>query len=200
MKNDLTPDSCQNAIVIGSWRRASKPNSRSLVGVPFRKTIALQHPTLFKRRPYSGRKVDLASIWVSILASNCWFGGWLGSQTDGSQSMNEESPTRASARDKEAKGNASLRAQGEIFKTLQDMSLDWMSCATTEVDLGLKLSNNLIAAHSLPDAIAAYADWMSKEMEARGEDARRMSAYGQKFMATGSRLLSNAWLNGNAMS
>jgi hypothetical protein len=42
------------------------------------------------------------------------------------------------------------------------MSRDWMARATAEVELGLKLSKNLSSAHSVPDAIAAYQEWLSE--------------------------------------
>jgi len=72
------------------------------------------------------------------------------------------------------------------------MSHDWIACATTEFELGLKLSNNLIAARSIPDAVSAYGEWLSEEMRARAEDARRMMSHGQRFMDSSSQLLSNA--------
>jgi len=59
----------------------------------------------------------------------------------------------------------------EFFNALQQMSRDWMGRATAEVELGLKLSKNLTAAHSVPDAITAYQEWLSDEMNARAEDA-----------------------------
>ena len=92
-------------------------------------------------------------------------------------------------------GNASFQVQGEFFNTLQEMSRDWMARATTEVELGVKLSNRLSAARSVPDAIAAYQEWFSEEMGARAEDARRLMSNGQKFMDTSTRLLSNGWSN-----
>jgi hypothetical protein len=90
-------------------------------------------------------------------------------------------------------GNASFQVQGEFFNTLQEMSRDWMACATSEIELGVKLSNRLSAARSVPDAIAAYQEWLSEEMGARAEDARRLMSNGQKFMDTSTRLLSNGW-------
>jgi hypothetical protein len=53
----------------------------------------------------------------------------------------------------------------------------------------------LTAAHSVPDAMAAYQEWLSEEIGARTEDARRLMSNGQKFMETSSRLLSNGWIN-----
>jgi hypothetical protein len=88
-------------------------------------------------------------------------------------------------------GNASLQAQSEFFDMLQEMNRDWMAHATAEVMLGLKLSEKLGAARSVPDAIAAYQEWLKEEMGARAEDAQRLMSNGQKFMDTSSRLLSN---------
>ena len=90
-------------------------------------------------------------------------------------------------------GNASFQVQGEFFNTLQEMSRDWMARVTAEVELGVKLSNRLTTARSVPDAIAAYQEWLSEEMDARAEDARRLMSNGQKFMDTSIRLLSNGW-------
>ena len=77
----------------------------------------------------------------------------------------------------------------EFFNALQEMSRDWMGRATAEVELGLKLSKKLTDAHSVPDAITAYQEWLSEEMNARAEDARRLMTKGQEFMATSSRLM-----------
>ena len=60
----------------------------------------------------------------------------------------------------------------EFFNALEEMSRDWMGRATAEVELGLTLSKKLTAAHSVPDAITAYQEWLSEEMNARAEDAR----------------------------
>jgi hypothetical protein len=57
----------------------------------------------------------------------------------------------------------------EFFNTLQEMSRDWM--ATAEVELNLKLSKKLTAAHSVPDAVAAYQEWLS-ERSARARKTR----------------------------
>ncbi len=82
-------------------------------------------------------------------------------------------------------------AGSEFFNTLQEMSRDWMERASVEVEHGLKLSKNLSAAHSVPEAITAYQEWLNEEMDACAEDARRLMSSGQKFMDASSRLLSN---------
>jgi hypothetical protein len=87
------------------------------------------------------------------------------------------------------------QAGSEFFNTLQEMSRDWMVRATAEVELSLKLSKKLTAAHSVPDAFAAYQEWLNEEMGARAEDARLLMSNGQKFMDTSSRFLSSGWTN-----
>jgi hypothetical protein len=81
----------------------------------------------------------------------------------------------------------------EFFNTLQEMSRDWMARATAEVELNLKLSKKLTAAHSVPDALAAYQEWLNEEVGARAEDARLLMSSGQKFMDASSRFLSTGW-------
>jgi hypothetical protein len=59
------------------------------------------------------------------------------------------------------------------------------------------LSKKLTDAHSVPDAITAYQEWLSEEMNARAEDARLLMSNGQKFMDATSRFLSSGWTNAN---
>jgi hypothetical protein len=63
--------------------------------------------------------------------------------------------------------------------------------------LGLKLSKKLTDAHSVPDAITAYQEWLSEEMNARAEDARLLMSNGQKIIDASSRLLSDSWTSGS---
>ncbi|MGC2075063.1 MAG: hypothetical protein WA728_03315 [Xanthobacteraceae bacterium] len=81
----------------------------------------------------------------------------------------------------------------EFFNTLQEMNRNWMARATAEFELNLKLSKKLTAAHSVPDAVAAYHEWLSEEAGARAEDARVLMSSGQKFMDASSRFLSHNW-------
>jgi sugar-specific transcriptional regulator TrmB len=90
-------------------------------------------------------------------------------------------------------GDATLQAQNEFLKTLEEMNREVMSRMAAEVERGVKLSTKLSAARSLPDAAAAYQEWMSEEMNARSEDARRFMDNSQKFMNTSTKFLSNGW-------
>lgn len=95
-------------------------------------------------------------------------------------------------------GTATLQAQSEFLKTLEEIGRHWVTCATGEVEISLKLSKKLTAAHTVPDAMSAYQEWLSDEMNARADDAKRFMTNGQKFMDTGARLLSNNWSAANA--
>jgi negative regulator of replication initiation len=90
-------------------------------------------------------------------------------------------------------GDAALEAQSHFLKTLEEMSREAMACASAEVERGLKLSKKLSAAQSVSDAVAAYQEWLSEEMNARSEDARRFMTNSQAFMSNGSKAFTNGW-------
>ena len=88
---------------------------------------------------------------------------WLGSQPAKGITM---------AKEEARPGRSTNPAGSEFFNTLQEMRRDWMARATAEIELSLKLSKKLTAADSVPDALAAYQEWLNEEMSARAEDAR----------------------------
>ena len=96
-------------------------------------------------------------------------------------------------------GDAAVEAQNQFLKTLEEMSREAVACATAEIERGLKLSKKLSSAHSVTDAVAAYQEWLSEEMTARSEDARRFMSNSQSFMSTSSKAFSNGW-SGMGMS
>jgi negative regulator of replication initiation len=90
-------------------------------------------------------------------------------------------------------GDAAMDAQNHFIKTLEEMSREAMACASAEIERGLQLSKKLSAAQSISDAVAAYQEWLSEEMTARSEDARRFMSNSQAFMTNGSKAFSNGW-------
>jgi hypothetical protein len=80
-----------------------------------------------------------------------------------------------------------------LLGAFQEIRRHWMGRAMAEVELGLKLSTKLCEAHSVPDAMTAYQEWWSEEINARTEDARRLTTKGQEFMAASTRILSAGW-------
>ena len=90
-------------------------------------------------------------------------------------------------------GDATRQAQDEFARTFEEMSRAVMSRATAEIELGVKLTQRLGAARSLPDVMSAYQEWLSEEMNARSEDAHQFMTNSQKFIAASTRLFSNGW-------
>jgi hypothetical protein len=96
----------------------------------------------------------------------------------------------------ETRSDSSTNPAGsEFFNTLEEMRREWIARATAEVELSLKLSKKLTDAHSVPDAVAAYQEWLNDEMGARAGDARLLMSNGQKLVDTTSRFLSSGWTN-----
>jgi hypothetical protein len=83
--------------------------------------------------------------------------------------------------------HAGLRVQTEMLDALQVISRDWMTCATSETELALNLPHRLAGARTLPEAIAAYQQWLNEWLTMCNEDGRRLVADGQKFMTSGVR-------------
>jgi vacuolar-type H+-ATPase subunit E/Vma4 len=81
--------------------------------------------------------------------------------------------------------------QTEFAKTLDVISRAAMSRATAEMELGLKLSQKLSTARSPTDALSAYQEWLTDEMNARTEDTRQFMTNCQRFITEGTRFLSN---------
>ncbi|MFY9839196.1 MAG: hypothetical protein WAK55_22505 [Xanthobacteraceae bacterium] len=86
--------------------------------------------------------------------------------------------------------------QNEFAKTLDVMSRAAMSRATAEIELGLKLSQKLIAARSPVDTMSAYQEWLTEEMNARTEDARQFITNCQRFTVEGARFFCTAGRTG----
>ena len=90
-------------------------------------------------------------------------------------------------------GDTTLQVQDEFAKTCEEMGRVVMSRATAQIEMASKLTEKLRAAHSLPDVVSAYQEWLSAEMNACSEDARQIMTNSQKFMTTSTRLFSNGW-------
>jgi len=88
-------------------------------------------------------------------------------------------------------GDATRQAQDVFARTFEEMSRAVVSRATAEIELGVRLTQRLSAARSLPDVVSAYQEWLSEEMNARSEDARQFMTGSQKFITASTRFFSN---------
>ncbi len=92
-------------------------------------------------------------------------------------------------KERTSSGQSSDLPGSELFETFREMSRNWIERASAEAELGFKLTKDLNAARSVPDAVAACQEWLTKEMDSRAEDARQFMSDGQKLMDTNARLL-----------
>jgi hypothetical protein len=88
--------------------------------------------------------------------------------------------------------HAGLRMQTEMLDALQSMSRNWMASATSEAELALNLPGRLAGARTMPEAVAAYQEWLNEWVTMCNEDGRRLAADGQKFMTSGVRCFTSA--------
>ncbi len=58
-------------------------------------------------------------------------------------------------REQTSSGQSSDLAGSELFETLQEIGRNWIERVSAEAERGSKLSKDLIAVHSMPDAVAA---------------------------------------------
>jgi hypothetical protein len=63
-----------------------------------------------------------------------------------------------------------------------EIRAEWLSRATSEVELVTKLMEKITAARSMYDAMAAYQEWMSGRMDRFEEDNRRLWGQTRKAM------------------
>jgi hypothetical protein len=101
-------------------------------------------------------------------------------------------------KERTSSGQSSDLFGSELFETFREMGRNWIDRASAEAELGFKLSKDLNAARSMPDAVAACQEWLTKEMDSRAEDARQFMSDGQKLMDTSTRLLTNGWTSAGA--
>jgi hypothetical protein len=86
---------------------------------------------------------------------------------------------------------ALVNAQTELFDRLQDTNRRWLDRMQAEANLASEFATKLTSARSIPDAMTACRDWASRRFELMAEDVKHVLDDTQKFMQTGSRLLSN---------
>jgi len=93
----------------------------------------------------------------------------------GSKSQTRSHATPAAIGDISHKNlEACIGMQKGMLDALGEFNHDWSERAAAEVQLVSNLANNLAAARSVPEAAAAYQEWMSRRMEMLAEDGRRL--------------------------
>lgn len=86
-----------------------------------------------------------------------------------------------------------LNAQTEFFDKLTETNRQWFDRVQSEAALSSELTSKLVAARSVPEAMAAWQEWSARRLEAMAEDGKHLFSDAQKFAETSVRLLSNGW-------
>jgi hypothetical protein len=88
--------------------------------------------------------------------------------------------------------------QTELIKRFQEANQSWFERVQSEANLASDLAVKLTEARSIPETTTAFQEWTSRHNEMAAGDAKRILAEGQKFMETGTHLLSKVWLPNRA--
>src|SRR5262249_21987406 len=87
--------------------------------------------------------------------------------------------------------DAVMQGHKETLETIEHIIQHWLDRATEEGRLASELSIKLTSARSVPDATAAYRDWLDQRMRLFAEDSRQILSGCQKFAKSGSHFISN---------
>jgi hypothetical protein len=88
----------------------------------------------------------------------------------------------------------------EFMKVWDAIREEWVARIKSEADLATELMEKLRTAGSVPAAMTAYQEWMSRRMERFAEDSRRFWTDAQKLMETSARMVSQpgSWIPGRS--
>jgi hypothetical protein len=90
------------------------------------------------------------------------------------------------------KGAENLAAmQKEWLETLEHARHGWASHFEAEATLGSDFATKVTAAKAVPDAAAAYQEWMTGRMELLSKEWQKAVEDGQKFMNAFSTIAGN---------
>jgi hypothetical protein len=78
--------------------------------------------------------------------------------------------------------------QKEWMETLEHARRGWAAHLEAEAKLGADFATKLMAAKAVPDAAAAYHDWMIRRMELVSKEWQKAVGDGQKFMSAFTRI------------
>ena len=89
----------------------------------------------------------------------------------------------------------------ELFNSLNETSRRWLGCFEAEAKLTSELAAKLTAARSLPDVMAAYQEWGTRQLEVIGGETKHLLDDAQKLMQSGAHVALTGWQsNGRGVS
>ncbi len=81
----------------------------------------------------------------------------------------------------------------ELFNSFNEASQRWFGCFEAEAKLTSELATKLTAARSLPDIMAAYQDWGTRNLEMIGGETKHFLDDAQKLMQSGAHVALTNW-------
>jgi len=81
--------------------------------------------------------------------------------------------------------------QKEFFEALERSNRDWFTRLNEEATLTSDFTKKVTASRSIPDAVAAYQEWATKQMELLTKQSQKIMEDGQNFISKCSRIAGN---------
>ncbi len=91
---------------------------------------------------------------------------------------------------------AATALQKELLEAYERASHAWLTRVQSEVAMWSELATKLTATRSVPDALEAYSNCVSKRMQMAAEDGRRLFEEGQQITQKINQSLTNGWRTG----
>jgi hypothetical protein len=89
---------------------------------------------------------------------------------------------------RQANGNVT-----KLFDSLNETSRRWLGCVEAEAKLTSELTAKLTAARSLPDIMAVYQEWGTRQLEIIGGETKHCLDDAQKLMQSGAQVALSNW-------
>ena len=90
------------------------------------------------------------------------------------------------------RAQAAMALQNELFETYAQASRAWLERMQTEIALS-ELGSKLIATRSVPEALGAYTECVSRQMKMTAEDGQHLLDDCQKITQKVTKSLGNGW-------
>ena len=81
--------------------------------------------------------------------------------------------------------------QKQVLDALAKANQEWIDCANQEAKLASTLAQKVTAAKSIPEATAAYQEWVSQQIELLSSQTRKAVDATQDFTKACAQIVSN---------
>jgi hypothetical protein len=93
--------------------------------------------------------------------------------------------------------SATFKIQQDVLDAFEQTSRAWLARVQSEVELWSQLAAKLSATHSVPEALSAYQESVTRRMQMAADDGKRMSSDCQEIMGKITKSLSHGRPSGS---